>query len=675
MTRRGQYFLLPALLLLMGLAGCTSSPSTPWVEEPFQTIKSSDLPTNAQTDCQVLVVGGGTGGTAAALAAVESGATVCITEETAWLGGQFTAQGLGCCDDNAYMLTDEMTTISSRFRLFRSQVRSHYRGVGNPGGAWLSFFSAEPRSFVDAIAKMTEPYVTAGKLSIYLGVRPVAVIKDGNKVVGMSYLRLADGVTFQVTAGQVIDATELGDVIKLSGAAYRVGQEPRSDTGEADAPVLGNPAASQAITYCVALEKRPSGENHTIAKPQGYGEDAWMKGFTLSGYSVFNGDRSFYGWRRIRNSRMVGGKELAVINWSSGNDYWFGNILDAPADEMELNLERARLRTLGFVYWLQTEAEGQGFPNLKIDTEAFGTASGLAMTPYIRESRRLRALDTIHVEDVSNAYRSGPRARNWQNSLGIGQYDFDFHKFMAPGSGTPRGKTLPYQIPLGSLIPETLDGLLAGAKNLGTTHLTSSAYRTHPTEWAIGEAAGSLASFCVARQIQPRDVFASEPLTRQLQNQLLAAGVPLYWAQDVQPRDADWQDIQLVQVADAIPGIVDYPGFLPDASLSRADSAVALAKVLNLDLSQTPSTPSFPDVPVDLPAFPAIEACYRAGYLYEVPGANFVPEAPINIGYVDQMVYTATGTRLFASRPFADLATRRQAANGFATILRHRVNP
>jgi hypothetical protein len=43
----------------------------------------------------------------------------------------------------------------------------------------------------------------------------------------------------------------------------------------------------------------------------------------------------------------------------------------------------------------------------------------------------------------------------------------------------------------------------AGAHNrYGTTRITNGAYRVHPVEWSIGEAAGSLAAFAPARSQQ-----------------------------------------------------------------------------------------------------------------------------------------------------------------------------
>ncbi len=60
-----------------------------------------------------------------------------------------------------------------------------------------------------------------------------------------------------------------------------------------------------------------------------------------------------------------------------------------------------------------------------------------------------------------------------------------FSRSVAPG--------YPFQIPLGALLPVRVDNLLPACKNLGTTRITSGAYRVHPVERSIGEAAGALA--------------------------------------------------------------------------------------------------------------------------------------------------------------------------------------
>jgi FAD dependent oxidoreductase len=74
-----------------------------------------------------------------------------------------------------------------------------------------------------------------------------------------------------------------------------------------------------------------------------------------------------------------------------------------------------------------------------------------------------------------------------------------------------------------------VDNLIAAAKNIATTHLTNGAYRLHPVEWNIGEAAGHLASFCVARRTVPRAVRADHNRLEEFQRELLQAGVELRW--------------------------------------------------------------------------------------------------------------------------------------------------
>ena len=121
---------------------------------------------------------------------------------------------------------------------------------------------------------------------------------------------------------------------------------------------------------------------------------------------------------------------------------------------------------------------------------------GLAKAPYIRESRRILAEFTVLEQHVGTEARRedskapDPSAEPFPDSVGVGSYRIDLH----PSTGGDNYidiSSLPFQVPLGALIPRRVENLLPACKNLGTTHITNGCYRLHPVEWGIGEAAGA----------------------------------------------------------------------------------------------------------------------------------------------------------------------------------------
>src|SRR5258706_8241136 len=106
-----------------------------------------------EVQCDVLVIGGSLGGVAAAMRAAEMGADVVLVEETEWLGGQLTSQGVCTPDENRWIETGGGT---ASYRAFRERVRHHYQGFQlsqsgksetyfNPGTCWVSRISMEPK--------------------------------------------------------------------------------------------------------------------------------------------------------------------------------------------------------------------------------------------------------------------------------------------------------------------------------------------------------------------------------------------------------------------------------------------------------------------------------------------------------------------------------------------------
>src|SRR5205823_4373248 len=100
--------------------------------------------------------------------------------------------------------------------------------------------------------------------------------------------------------------------------------------------------------------------------------------------------------------------EVTLVNWPL-NDYLEHNIIDRPGEDVVVYLEEARQLSLSLMYWMQTEAtrpDGkQGYRGLYLRPDLMGTDDGLAMAPYIRESRRIRAVFTVTEKHVGAAAR------------------------------------------------------------------------------------------------------------------------------------------------------------------------------------------------------------------------------------------------------------------------------
>ena len=175
---------------------------------------------------------------------------------------------------------------------------------------------------------------------------------------------------------------------------------------------------------------------------------------------------------------------------------------------------------------------GVGYKGLHLCPEIVGTTGifgGFAQAVYVRESRRIRARFTILEQHVSAECRpDATLAEPFPDSVGVGHYRIDLH----PSTGGDNYidiATLPFQIPLGALIPVRVRNLLPACKNIGTTHITNGCYRLHPVEWNIGESAGLLAAFCVLRGVEPHQVYETPALLEAYQNLLREQGVQLEW--------------------------------------------------------------------------------------------------------------------------------------------------
>ena len=528
----------------------------------------------AKTD--ILIVGGSFGGVAAALAAARRGARVILTEETRWLGGQATTQGVPL-DEHPWI---EQHGCTRSYRDFRQAVRTYYRDhyplsdkarhdpFLNPGAGWVSALCFEPRVGLAVIEQMLAPHISAARITVLLQHRTIRVTMSGDRVEAVTLHDDSSGDDIEVTAPYILDATELGELLELGGVEHVVGAESRDQTGEENAlKGPADPADQMGFTHVIAMDHRP-GEDHTIAKPHEY--DKWRNAANahtgrpklavrdLFGHAVDHFGRpvqpdsylaSTWSFRRLLCQRNFTpgafDSDITVAIWAQ-NEYHDGVLCGVSPEERRRHLASARQLSLSLLYWLQTEApnpltDRTGFPGLRPRGDVFGTADGLAQYPYIRESRRLAAEYVVTETDFrTDIPGQADEPKKYRDSIGLGGYRIDIHK-PQPNSGrnmteVNHGKHWCQQVPLGALIPVRVENLLPACKNLGVTSVVNGAFRLHPVEWNIGEAAGVLAAFCRERAATPRQVRNDPTRLADYQRELERHGVELDWPVPVTAR-------------------------------------------------------------------------------------------------------------------------------------------
>lgn len=555
-------------------------------------------PIDEELEAEIAVIGGGTGGTAAALRAARLGHSVILTEETDWIGGQLTAQGVSALDENRFI--EQFGGTASYYELregIREYYRTRYRLTPeaaasphlNPGNGWVSRLCFEPRVGVEVLRQMLAPSVEAGKARILLETVPVAAETKGDRIEAV-VVRGPDNRLTRIRAAFFLDATELGDLLPLAGVEHVIGAESREETGEPDAPEEANPEWAQSFTFPFAVELCPEGD-FTIPRPEGYEYFRETQPYTFTvdylpprgsvTYRMFDtapgASGPFWTYRRLIDRANFDDpafpNDIAMINWP-GNDFAGGNLANRDAAGRAEMLRQGRLLSLGFLYWLQTEAPrddgGTGYPELRLRPDIMGTTHGLSKYPYIREARRIRALKTVVQTEIAAENNPGARAVFFPDSVGIGLYGIDIHACARNQPQVMLG-TRPFQIPLGALIPIRVENLLAAAKNIGTTHITNGAYRLHPVEWNIGEAAGALAAYCLSAGTLPHLVATTEEEQRQFQRLLVACGVPLYWYEDMPLSHPAFAAVQWLAATGAWPGHPEHLRFDPDAPLAPSE--------------------------------------------------------------------------------------------------------
>jgi hypothetical protein len=559
--------------------------------------------------CDVVVIGAGMGGVSAALAATADVHTVCMTEPTMWVGGQATSQGVSAFDDNKWIDTtggtESYLELSRRIREYYAKARRDtslpiglaIKGpLSNPGGCWVGRLCFEPEPAEEILMSMLQPSLKNERLKLWVHTVPVEVERKGRMLRSVLVYDFGHNEWLRLHGKYFVEASELGELLPLSGLPFRIGAESQSETHERNAPTIADPHASQSFTYPFILAKSLSPGTANDPKPPAY--DSFLPHYTfvvdyghgqLLTYGFYEHRKglpgSFWVYRRSVDAELFRPEDFptdrSMINWSS-NDHCDANLLSNDPLLQAHALQDAKRASAGFAWWIRHSAprddhNGTGYPELEVLPHAMGSEDGLSQHPYIRESRRIIPIRTIVEEDLAVDFQPGARAALYPDTVGIGWYPIDIHSCDRQDFVS---QSKPYEIPLGALIDRDADNLLAVGKAIGTTHITNGAYRLHPTEWATGEAAGVTLAWSLDRKITPAKLDLDPKQLEKLQLALVRRGHPIFWYDDVAVDSTDFIDMQMAGARQWFkPDTATLHG-VPESDLLGSEAATALQGIV-----------------------------------------------------------------------------------------------
>jgi len=498
----------------------------------------------------VLVIGGGTSGVAAGIQSARMGVNTIIAEEGPWLGGMLSAAGVSAIDGNNKM-------PSGIWNEFREAIYKVYGGSSKVATGWVSNTQFEPH-VADSIFKSM--VATAPKLKVHFGYRFTGVIRSGKKVMGARFATAKGEVI--IYARQTIDATELGDVLAAAGARFDVGLEAGNVSGE-DVGITRSENIIQDLTYVAVLKDYGAGADKTIPKPADYDPAEFDASCTDYYFNKERKTPNVDAAKMLNYGKLPNGKYM--LNWPAyGNDYYV-NMIGMSADEKAKAIIRAKEQTLRFVYFIQSQL---GYKHLGLADDEFPTADHLAIMPYHRESRRVKGLVRFNIRQLANPYQYTV----YRTGIAVGDYPIDHHHAKNPLA--PRSihfyPVPSYNIPLGTLIPAGIDGLIAAEKNISVSNVVNGTTRLQPVVLLIGQAAGTLAATAVKEKKN-----AAQVPVRTIQSQLLMSGAMLMPFIDAGIHHPQFREIQKIGATGILTGKgipfqwANQTWFYPDSTITE----------------------------------------------------------------------------------------------------------
>ncbi|HUV06724.1 MAG TPA: FAD-dependent oxidoreductase [Spirochaetia bacterium] len=432
-----------------------------------------DIP--VKIDCDVLVVGGGTAGIAAAVASARHGASTVLIEQYNCVGGMATV-GLVGPFMTSYDTEGKEQIVKGVFeelvqRMVKAGGAIHPSEV--PAGVDHSSFIHEAHHnvtpFDPEIMKYEamEMLLEAG-VEVKLHTRLVRVLmKDG----AIEHVVFSDKSGLGLAHASVfVDATGDADVAAFSGAPYEKG---RKEDGKLQPATMflriGNVNDEKVRAWVREMKSEERLFTSAVAKAREEGN--FPEGLPRESVGMYRQPRK--GEWRINTSRVLG---------IDGTD---------PDSLTRAEIE-GRRQAIGLMKFFNEYCYGLE------DAYLIDTANQVG----IRETRRIKGLYTLTKEDVQEA-------RKFEDAIARYSFFLDIHNPAGAGQETAQRLFITggryFEIPYRCLVPQKVDNLLVCGRSISADHHANGATRIMPACFATGQAAGTAAAQAVKDKCRPAD--------------------------------------------------------------------------------------------------------------------------------------------------------------------------